>query len=118
LERNIKTLRRPGIDPFVFRGKSNEVTESINNRIKRLREAKGFTAIEMAKAIGVPASTYREWEYGRAIRGEPYIKIAEILNISLYELLTGKKQLSLDEKISQIERLLHELRLLMNSNAS
>lgn len=84
---------------------------SINQRIKFLRQARGLTAVEMAKAIGIPASTYREWEYGRAIRGEPYLKIASVLNISLYELFTGNPPSSIDEKILQIEALLKELRL-------
>ncbi len=44
---------------------------------------------EMAQKIDVPVTTYREWEYGRAIQGEPYVAISEVLEVSLYELLTG-----------------------------
>lgn len=39
-----------------------------------------------AKRIGVPESTYREWEYGRSIRGSLYPKIAEAFEIQLEEL--------------------------------
>lgn len=82
-------------------------------RLKRIREKRGITPLQMAKAIGVPVSTYREWEYGRAIRGEPYLRIAEVLNVSLYELFTGLTPASADEKIFQIECLLKEIRLLL-----
>jgi transcriptional regulator with XRE-family HTH domain len=64
----------------------------------------------MARAIGVPASTYREWEYGRAIRGEPYVKMAEVLKVSLYELITGIPPSDSIDKIERIEHLLKELR--------
>lgn len=43
---------------------------------------------EAARRIGVPETTYREWEYGRAIRGEPYPKIAAAFGVSL-EVLFG-----------------------------
>lgn len=42
---------------------------------------------EAAKRIGVPETTYREWEYGRAIRGEPYIRIARAFGVTLDALL-------------------------------
>ena len=91
--------------------------ESINNRIKKLREKKGITAAEMAKAIGVPASTYREWEYGRSIRGEPYLKIAAVLNISLYELFTGIAPTGISQKLTEIENIVKELRLQLKDSA-
>ncbi len=40
----------------------------------------------MAEELGVSLSTYRAWEYGRKIMGEPYLKIASILGIGLNEL--------------------------------
>jgi hypothetical protein len=46
---------------------------------------------EVARRIRVPETTYREWEYGRTIRGEPYVRIAETLGVSVHELLTGKR---------------------------
>lgn len=45
---------------------------------------------ELAQQVGVPVSTYREWEYGRAIVGEPYPKLADALRVSLSELLLGE----------------------------
>ena len=46
---------------------------------------------EVAARTGVPLTTYREWEYGRAIQGEPYGAIAKVLEVSLEELLPGKR---------------------------
>jgi transcriptional regulator with XRE-family HTH domain len=86
--------------------------ENFHARLKRLRERRGLTMKEMAKAVGVPESTYREWEYGRAIQGEPYIAIASVLEVTLQELLSGKKpnRVKVLEKIDQIEGHLRELR--------
>lgn len=64
--------------------------ENLNKRLRVLRTKKGLTMKEVAQAVEVPLSTYREWEYGRAIQGEPYTKIAKALSISLSELLTGR----------------------------
>lgn len=63
--------------------------ESFPMRLRRFRTAKGIKVKDMALKLGVSVSTYRDWEYGRAIKGEPYPKIAEILSVSLHELLTG-----------------------------
>lgn len=43
-------------------------------RLKRLRSQAGLTAEQVAKKLKFATSTYREWEYGRAIQGEPYIE--------------------------------------------
>jgi transcriptional regulator with XRE-family HTH domain len=64
---------------------------AFGTRLKHLREERDLGVAELAKKIGIPASTYREWEYGRAIKGEPYVGIANALNISLQELMTGEK---------------------------
>jgi len=63
----------------------------VGKRISKLREQKEKSVSEIAKAIGVPASTYREWEYGRSIRAEFYIPLSHVLGVSVYELLTGNK---------------------------
>lgn len=65
--------------------------ESFSQRLKRLRVAKGLTVKEIAKQIGVSVSTYREWEYGRAIQSiDPYLHLTKVLRVGLIELLTGK----------------------------
>lgn len=59
--------------------------------MRKRRNEMGLTIAACAKEIGVSQSTYREWEYGRAISGEPYVKIAALLGLSLSELLGGDK---------------------------
>ncbi len=70
---------------------------SISIKMKEVRLSKNLTIAECAKKLGVSASTYREWEYGRAISGEPYQNIAEILGISVSELMGYKKSNLIDE---------------------
>lgn len=65
--------------------------ERINHRMKRLREEKGLSLKRAAEMTQVAVSTYREWENGREIQGEPYVRIAQVLNVGLYELMTGEK---------------------------
>lgn len=55
-----------------------------------MRTDKGLTLREVAHRLNVPVSTYRDWEYGKALRGEPYEKLCEVFEISLDELLTGR----------------------------
>ena len=57
-----------------------------NKRLKKLREEKGISPKSMAEQLEVSVSTYRDWEYGRKITGEPYVKISEVLNVGLGEL--------------------------------
>ena len=68
----------------------NEFKSCLGSRLRQIRNKQGLSASDVAAALGVSASTYREWENGRAIRGEPYVKLAKILQISLTELLTGE----------------------------
>jgi transcriptional regulator with XRE-family HTH domain len=63
---------------------------SFSKRLRYYRNKKKLTVKEMAAAIEVPITTYREWENGRSVSGEPYEKIAEVLDISLLELITGE----------------------------
>lgn len=79
--------------------------EPIGQRLKRIRTENGFSISEVANTAGIAVSTYREWEHGRQIKGEPYEKIAQALGVTLYELLTGNKPAKLDviRKIDEIE---------------
>ena len=84
---------------------------SFGSRLKKLRHLKELSIEEVSKKIGVPASTYREWESGRAIQGEPYLKIAEVFGVSVHELLSGHAQTASRALtlIRQIESLCQEL---------
>lgn len=86
--------------------------ESIHHRLARLRLENGLTAKSVAEAIGVPVTTYREWEYGRAIRGEPYQKLAQLFNVSLCELLTGEHN-SPHSIETEIRKVIAELQALL-----
>jgi transcriptional regulator with XRE-family HTH domain len=54
---------------------------SVHQKIRRLRKERKKTLREVAAAICVPLTTYREWEYGRAIRGEHMIKLAKVFGV-------------------------------------
>lgn len=85
---------------------------NIGQRMKAFRLNAGLSVAEAAQAAEIPVSTYREWENGRQIKGEPYAKIAYALNVTMYELLTGEKPNSLEvlRKISEIEEICNHLR--------
>ena len=55
--------------------------ELFHVRLKRIRLKRGMTIEEAARKIGVAASTLRDWEQGRKILGEPYVKIAMIYDV-------------------------------------
>lgn len=84
-----------------------------SERLRLYRKKCGFSVAEVAKKLNVSASTYRDWEYGRQIKGEPYMKLAEIYGVSLMELLAGrntdKDQIFKD--LDEIESLCRKIRM-------
>jgi len=66
---------------------------NFSQRLKALRQSRGLTVKEAAKIVGVPMTTYRDWEYGRAVTGEPYVQIAKAFGVSLNSLM------GFDEKV-------------------
>ncbi len=82
-----------------------------------MRQSQGLTAKEVAESAGIPLSTYRDWERGVEIKGEPYVKIAQALNVSLYELLTGEKAnaLKIYAEIEKIENSCQSLKKYVQS---
>ncbi|MBY0385110.1 helix-turn-helix transcriptional regulator, partial [bacterium] len=81
---------------------------SISEIMRKRRNEIGLTIAVCAKEIGVSQSTYREWEYGRAISGEPYAKIASLLGLSLSELL-GRDKTELIIKTEEVEEKMEEI---------
>jgi transcriptional regulator with XRE-family HTH domain len=59
----------------------------IKKKLFRFGTKHGLSVRDVADELGIPVSTYRDWEYGKLIRGEPYVKIAELFEVSLDELL-------------------------------
>ena len=67
----------------------------MKNRMKELREAKGLSAREAAKQIGVPSTTYHNWEKGeREPNSEMLICLADYFDVSIDYMLgrTAKRE--------------------------
>lgn len=86
----------------------SERAESLGKRLKRLREAKNLSVKDVADSLSIPVTTYREWENERKIVGEPYPALAELLEVSVYELITGEKKND-SEVLGSIETIKREL---------
>jgi transcriptional regulator with XRE-family HTH domain len=86
--------------------------EKLNVRLKKMRNTKGLTINELSLRTGISPSTYKEWEAGRQIRGEPYAKLALALEVSVHELITGEKPKSkqIFEILDQVEVMITNLR--------
>ncbi len=76
-----------------------------------------MTAKAMARLIGVPESTYREWEHGRGMKLPPFQKISQVLAISVTELITGQRPPLSDavKTIEAVEQKLGELKSYLSS---
>ena len=78
--------------------------ETFAQRITKRRSSLGLTQKEVAQALGVPLSTYKEWEYGRRVQGEGvYVKLSEVLEVNLRTLLTGETRYEKDELIKKVQ---------------
>ncbi len=79
--------------------------ETLGKRIQKLRQDRGFKANAVADAIGVSPSTYRDWEYGREIKGEEaYVKLSRFYGVSLSFLIMGKEETKVHEELNEIQR--------------
>ena len=84
---------------------------TIASRIRELRVKKSMSIADLARKIGVAASTLREWEQGRQIRGEPYDRIANALGISVTELLFGEAARgTIADDLSALETIISRLK--------
>ena len=89
----------------------------MGNHLKKLRLRAGVSVSEVAKRIGVAASTYREWEYGRSIKGEPYVELARVLGVTLTELMIGERP-SADRFLKELDELGEKVKTLKNNLTS
>ena len=88
--------------------------QTFGERLKQLRKKSGLTTIEIAKICRVAESTYREWEYGRDIRGtKAYSALAMAFGVGLTELMMGEKgtSSSIDDDLKGIEDIIKTIRL-------
>lgn len=59
-------------------------------RYVALRDKRGLTDADIAKETGIPQSTFSDWKSGKSIPKLPkLIKIAEVFNTSIEELITS-----------------------------
>ncbi len=84
--------------------------ETFAQRIVQRRTNLGLTQREAAEVLGVPLSTYKEWEYGRRVQGESvYVKLSEVLEVNLKTLLTGESQYEKEELIKKVHNAVRQL---------
>lgn len=91
--------------------------ENFGKRIRELRKERGITNYEMATKLGISRNTLTNWE--RGIK-EPHAveileEMAEILKVPLKSILSGEKEVSLEnnpviknlsERVSRLEQML------------
>ncbi len=88
--------------------------QTLGERLKQLRKKSDLTTADVAKICQVAESTYREWEYGREIRGaKAYTMLASAFKVSLAELIMGEKGTfsSIEDDLKGIEEILKMIRL-------
>jgi transcriptional regulator with XRE-family HTH domain len=70
----------------------SEFNDAYLDRVKNLREARGLTAAEMAKSLGVPAERYRKYETRSPL--PPYLieRFCLVGGCDVKYLITGKKR--------------------------
>jgi len=92
------------------------MSNRLADRMRKLRVERDLTAREVAQSVNVPESTYRAWEAGRAVRGEPYVALSKVFGISVHELLSGVKPRSQEAHslVLLIERDIAKLKIVLN----
>lgn len=68
-----------------------EYLAALTARIRKLREAKGWTQAEMATALGVPEERYRKYENRSALPIYLVEKLSLITGRSIHFIVTGKE---------------------------
>ena len=74
----------------------NKVYKDLGSRIKRLREELGISQQRLAALLGVSRSTISQIEIGvRKVSADELLKLSEIFNISVEQLLGLRKELEI-----------------------
>ncbi len=93
--------------------------KGIKIRLKQLRLEKGWSKTETAKRIGVPISTYSNWEYGVRVPNQLNAsEAAKVFNTTLTYIFDGgirdkrdsatiRKSNNLDNKVINLNDILH-----------
>lgn len=91
--------------------------ENFGERIRKLRQERGLTTHEMAEKLGISRNTLTSWERGtKEIYGIKLLEeMAEILEVPLKVLLSGEKEVllennpvvkNLSKRVSRLEQIL------------
>lgn len=90
----------------------------IGDRLRVYRHQRDLKPKDVAKAVGVAVTTYREWENGRRISGEPYLALAKLFQIPVAELLSGEPipNSRAFDQLENIESLLKNLKETLRSS--
>ena len=72
---------------------------SFGGHLRALREAAALSRAELARRVGVPASTLRHWEADRGMPGMPAsLRLAEVLGVPVEQLAEGVEDLAGEER--------------------
>lgn len=88
----------------------------LGKRLRALRTKRNLNAEEVARRLKVAPSTYREWENGRAIKGDrAYVALAEVFAIPLSELfgLADERVQKIYSEIQLAEEALARVKVLL-----
>lgn len=70
-----------------------------NEKLQELRKSRGLTQEELAEALFVSRTAVSKWESGRGYPSIDSLKeISKYFSVSIDELLTGEKLISIAEK--------------------
>ena len=75
----------------------------LNNKLRTLRQERRMTMKKIAALIGIPVSTYRDWEYGTKVPAEQVYNIAKIFQVSISELFGTEVDLNKEKLIKLLE---------------
>lgn len=64
-------------------------TEKLNERVKRYRKSRGYSQAYVARKLELCLSTYSRYEANGKFPVESVLKLAELFNVSVEELLLG-----------------------------
>lgn len=87
--KDVRTLR-PYPSRVVIDNEQARFDDALCARVHRLRNERGWTAQQMATALGVPAERYRKWEYRSPMPHYLIERFALIVGRDVEYVLTGK----------------------------
>ena len=92
------------------------MSQSLNENIKRLRQARGMNQVELASALGITKQCVSNWENDNIVPSiEMLIKLADIFQVSTDYLLGREERTLLDvsrlteNQISHISLIIDDL---------